>query len=237
MGDKHDGLWRRRWSVLYGARARRRWGTSAMPGDFAEDTGGSAQTTRSASASTVGHCLCLHYWSLELVASIVTTRARSAAGGGLPSSLHLHLHRRPPELIPSPLSACRAHSASTSIVGTRATSQAVPWWLRAAMVRRRLGTRMAHGRLGVGIVRWRLGARAANMQRTPVDLVSMRERGRGIKNFASTLQAPTSTSTPSLTGGGEPRTAVGGSGGRVDDAIRLCLHHRSLELVAPTATT
>uniref|UniRef100_A0A0D3HDE4 Uncharacterized protein n=1 Tax=Oryza barthii TaxID=65489 RepID=A0A0D3HDE4_9ORYZ len=109
--------WRRRGAEDGNSRGQSRLGAAEGSQGRRRAGANAARTTRSASASTAGHRLCLHYWSLELVASIVTTRARSAAGGGLPSSLHLCLHRRPPELIPSPLSACRVRSASTSIVG------------------------------------------------------------------------------------------------------------------------
>uniref|UniRef100_A0A0E0K3C8 60S ribosomal export protein NMD3 n=1 Tax=Oryza punctata TaxID=4537 RepID=A0A0E0K3C8_ORYPU len=78
-------------------------------------------------------------------------------------ALHLHLHRRSPELAAFTVTT-RAHSAAT-------------------------GEKDVGDGEGAGEIRG--GDGAASSQRTPVDPASIREGGRGIKNVTPPLQAPT----------------------------------------------
>nr|AAX92903.1 hypothetical protein LOC_Os11g17910 [Oryza sativa Japonica Group]ABA92695.1 expressed protein [Oryza sativa Japonica Group] len=182
------------------------------------------------------------------------TRSTAASTVGHLSSLCLRLHCQPSELTLSPPLACRARSASASTVGHSSFQSSGATVVGGGNNERELGDGNSTGEIGDGDGDGavEIGVRTANSQRTPVDLASEREGGRGIKNIVPPLQAPSSPSTPSLTGGGDkegPRTAtvgdkasglkqrgarmaVGRDGGRTNDALCLHLHCRSPELAA-----
>uniref|UniRef100_A0A0E0R704 Uncharacterized protein n=1 Tax=Oryza rufipogon TaxID=4529 RepID=A0A0E0R704_ORYRU len=162
------------------------------------------------------------------------TRSTAASTVGHLSSLCLRLHCQPSELTLSPPLACRARSASASTVGHSSFQSSGATVVGGGNNERELGDGNSTGEIGDGDGDGavEIGVRTANSQRTPVDLASEREGGRGIKNIVPPLQAPSSPSTPSLTGGGDkegPRTATVGDkasglkqrGARMAGVIRM----------------
>uniref|UniRef100_A0A0E0EXI5 Uncharacterized protein n=1 Tax=Oryza meridionalis TaxID=40149 RepID=A0A0E0EXI5_9ORYZ len=133
--------------------------------------------------------------------------------------------------------ACRARSASTFIVGYSSYQSSSATVVEGGNSEKETGDGDGAGEIGGGDGAVEIGGEGGE-HAEDTDGSGERER-KGERDQERCFTAASSILDLNSIGGDEegPRTAAGGSGDRADDAIRLCLHRRSLELATSTVTT